>query len=303
INALRREINEGLFPLPEIFTALVHLFGSKGYANRGLEILASMDKLNYDIRHVWLVLIGKGTGFALSLPRLIVEATMEDFVSKILQDFVLDMWYSDIMLDKEAPQLIHGIIMDILAEISTRAQDINLIDLLTRDVADLVGDHSEIFRKTQAGCYLNLELPRSWAASEDIIRFCKPSKCEGEYEVSEGRSYVENSKVSECWLLMKFYSLSYGLVNHLLLESEFDLPMEVADEQMDIISFRKSSFIIRRSVTRKTTILTMKLFKNEQNIRVASVGVGAAERSHVRDTDVIDGKWVSLEAMSELKWV
>ncbi|GJS69102.1 phox-associated domain-containing protein [Tanacetum coccineum] len=92
--------------------------------------------------------IGKGTGFALSLPRVIVEAAMGDFVSKILQDFVLDMWYSDIILDKEAPQLIHGIIMDILAEISTRAQDINLIDLLTRDVADLVGDHSEIPRKT-----------------------------------------------------------------------------------------------------------------------------------------------------------
>ncbi|GJR36955.1 plastid transcriptionally active 3 [Tanacetum coccineum] len=58
MNALRRELSEGLFPLPEIFTALVHLFGSKGYANRGLEILAVMDKLNYDIRHVWLVLIG-----------------------------------------------------------------------------------------------------------------------------------------------------------------------------------------------------------------------------------------------------
>ncbi|GJW53388.1 hypothetical protein Tco_0097473 [Tanacetum coccineum] len=58
MNALRRELSEGLFPLPEIFTALVHLFGSKGYANRGLEILAAMDKLNYDIRHVWLVLIG-----------------------------------------------------------------------------------------------------------------------------------------------------------------------------------------------------------------------------------------------------
>ncbi|GKC24859.1 plastid transcriptionally active 3 [Tanacetum coccineum] len=48
MNALR-ELSEGLFLLPEIFTALVHLFGSKGYANRGLEILAAMDKLNYDI--------------------------------------------------------------------------------------------------------------------------------------------------------------------------------------------------------------------------------------------------------------
>nr|GEV91261.1 UvrD-like helicase, ATP-binding domain, P-loop containing nucleoside triphosphate hydrolase [Tanacetum cinerariifolium] len=133
----------------------------------------------------------------------------------------------------------------------------------------------------------NLELPRSWAASEDIIRFRKPSKCEGESEVSEGRSFVENSKVSESLLLMKFYSLSSGVVNLLLSESEVDLPMEVTDEQMDIISFSKSSFIIGRSGTGKTTILTMKLFQNEQDIRVASEGVGAAESSNVRD--VIDG--------------
>ncbi|GKB84025.1 E3 ubiquitin protein ligase MARCH8 isoform X2 [Tanacetum coccineum] len=55
---------------------------------------------------------------------------------KILQDFVLDMCYSDITLDKEEPQLIHVIIMDILAEISKKAQDINLIDMLTRLVLD-----------------------------------------------------------------------------------------------------------------------------------------------------------------------
>ncbi|GKC37313.1 phox-associated domain-containing protein, partial [Tanacetum coccineum] len=62
----------------------------------------------------------------------------------LIKYFVLDMWYSDITLDKEAPQLIHGIVMDNLAEISTRA-----------DVADLVGDHSELFRKSQAViCYM-----------------------------------------------------------------------------------------------------------------------------------------------------
>nr|GEX80609.1 Phox-associated domain-containing protein [Tanacetum cinerariifolium] len=54
------------------------------------------------------------------------------------------MWCSNITLDKEAPQLIHGIIMDNLAEIYTRA-----------DVADVVGDHSELFRKSQAAiCYM-----------------------------------------------------------------------------------------------------------------------------------------------------
>ncbi|KAL8255350.1 hypothetical protein R6Q59_033571, partial [Mikania micrantha] len=80
----------------------------------------------------------------------VVEAAMEGFVNKILQDFVVDLWYSDITPDKEAPQLIHAVIMDVLAEISRRVKDINLVDLLTRDVVDLVGDHLELFRKNQA---------------------------------------------------------------------------------------------------------------------------------------------------------
>ncbi|KAG5548057.1 hypothetical protein RHGRI_013676 [Rhododendron griersonianum] len=80
----------------------------------------------------------------------VVEASMEEFVNKLLQDFVTDLWYSDITPDKEAPELMHGIIMDVLAEISGRVKEINLVDLLTRDVVDLVGDHLDLFRRNQA---------------------------------------------------------------------------------------------------------------------------------------------------------
>lgn len=62
----------------------------------------------------------------------VVEASMEEFVNKLLQDFVTDLWYSDITPDKEAPELMRGIIMDVLAEISGRVKEINLVDLLTR---------------------------------------------------------------------------------------------------------------------------------------------------------------------------
>ncbi|KAI3525388.1 hypothetical protein L1887_04149 [Cichorium endivia] len=80
----------------------------------------------------------------------IVEAAMEDFINKLLQDFVCDLWYSDITPDKEAPELMRAIIMDVLAEISARVKNTNLVDLLTRDVVDLVGVHLELFRKNQA---------------------------------------------------------------------------------------------------------------------------------------------------------
>ncbi|KAJ0621838.1 putative TPR and ankyrin repeat-containing protein [Helianthus annuus] len=120
----------------------------------------------------------------------------------------------------------------------------------------------------------NLEVPRSWPASKEITRFSYLRNCEDDSEAivnpGDGRNYVENSKVSESLLLMKFYSLSRWVVSHLLSGKVFDLPMQVTDEQMDIVLFCKSSFIIGRSGgTGKTTILTMKLFQNEQDFRDA----------------------------------
>ncbi|KAI3817039.1 hypothetical protein L1987_10826 [Smallanthus sonchifolius] len=138
----------------------------------------------------------------------------------------------------------------------------------------------------------NFEVPRSWPASQKFVKLPLLSNCEGASEASEnprvGRVYVENSKVSESLVLMKFYSLSSWVVSHLLSGKELDLPMQVTDEQMDIILFGKSSFIIGRSGTGKTTILTTKLFQNEQNFRVASEWINEAESSQFKDVEVLD---------------
>ena len=58
MQTLRRELSSGLRPLHETFIALIRLFGSKGRATRGLEILAAMEKLDYDIRQAWILLVG-----------------------------------------------------------------------------------------------------------------------------------------------------------------------------------------------------------------------------------------------------
>ncbi|KAK0573842.1 hypothetical protein LWI29_014378 [Acer saccharum] len=115
----------------------------------------------------------------------------------------------------------------------------------------------------------NLEVPKTWAASSDIVRLKDLANENGSDSSGtdfDGRSYVENSKVSESLLLMKFYSLSPGIVSHLLSDRdgrELDLPFEVTDEQWEIIRFPRSTFIHARSGTGKTTILTMKLFQKE----------------------------------------
>ncbi|XP_021898145.1 LOW QUALITY PROTEIN: uncharacterized protein LOC110814870 [Carica papaya] len=57
MQSLRKELSAGLRPLHETLVALIRLFGSRGHATRGLEILASMEKLNYDIRRSWLILV------------------------------------------------------------------------------------------------------------------------------------------------------------------------------------------------------------------------------------------------------
>ncbi|KAG9447720.1 hypothetical protein H6P81_013848 [Aristolochia fimbriata] len=57
MQSLRRELSAGLRPLHETFIAIIRLFGSKGQATRGLEILAAMEKMKFDIRQAWIVLV------------------------------------------------------------------------------------------------------------------------------------------------------------------------------------------------------------------------------------------------------
>ncbi|XP_021598291.1 uncharacterized protein LOC110604440 isoform X3 [Manihot esculenta] len=80
----------------------------------------------------------------------VVEAAINDLIDKILKDFVIDLWYSEITPDKEAPELMRAVIMDAIGEISGRVKEINLVDLLTRDIIDLIGDHLDLFRRNQA---------------------------------------------------------------------------------------------------------------------------------------------------------
>ncbi|KAH9656295.1 phox domain-containing protein [Citrus sinensis] len=70
----------------------------------------------------------------------IVESAISEFIDKILKDFVVDLWYSDITPDREAPELMRSIIMDAIGEILGRVKTINLVDLLTRYINELIED-------------------------------------------------------------------------------------------------------------------------------------------------------------------
>jgi hypothetical protein len=122
----------------------------------------------------------------------------------------------------------------------------------------------------------------------EFSRFKDPSvtdtKSDFVADTSDGSSYVENSQVSESLSLMKFYALSSGVVNHLLSDREgreLDLPFEVTDQERDIILHHRSSFIVGRSGTGKTTVLTMKLFQKERLHHLAVKGCYDTENNKV----------------------
>lgn len=59
LQALKKAFIAGAKPLPETMVAVARLFGTTGQPLRGKEILAAMEKLNYNPRVAWLTLVGK----------------------------------------------------------------------------------------------------------------------------------------------------------------------------------------------------------------------------------------------------
>ncbi|WOL02316.1 hypothetical protein Cni_G11035 [Canna indica] len=100
----------------------------------------------------------------------VVEAAIEEFINKILQDFVVNLWYSSITPDKEGPDLIRTLILDMLGEISGRVKEINLVDLLTRDLVDLIGNQLDLFRKNQAEIGANIMITLSSEERDERLK-------------------------------------------------------------------------------------------------------------------------------------
>ena len=117
-----------------------------------------------------------------------------------------------------------------------------------------------------------------WDVEHDIIRYKKDCRVDAQeqHDLVDTPYAMENSKVRESFLLMKFYSLSSGVAKHLLTASdgsEIDIPFELTDEEKVIIQFPVTSFILGRSGTGKTTVLTMKMIQKEQLSLIASQGL------------------------------
>ncbi|CAI5990433.1 unnamed protein product [Closterium sp. NIES-64] len=77
-------------------------------------------------------------------------------------------------------------------------------------------------------------------------------------------SALERAPVDESVLLMKFYQLSLGSVRQLLTAAQGELPFEVNEQEALIVHYPGSLFVLGRSGTGKTTIITHRLLRLER---------------------------------------
>lgn len=104
----------------------------KVQAVRQQTYLSHLEKKQLSIDDPHLSLVTTTSKWRRKIDSPIVENALDDFINKILHDFVVDLWYSSITPDKEAPELVRTLILDVLGEISGRIKEINLVELLTR---------------------------------------------------------------------------------------------------------------------------------------------------------------------------
>ncbi|KAL0415232.1 UNVERIFIED_CONTAM: hypothetical protein Slati_3355100 [Sesamum latifolium] len=80
----------------------------------------------------------------------VVEDAIDQFTRHIVSEWVTDLWYSRITPDRQGPEELVLIMNGVLGEISSRMRNINLIDLLTRDIINILCVRLELFRESKA---------------------------------------------------------------------------------------------------------------------------------------------------------
>lgn len=136
--------------------------------------------------------------------------------------------------------------------------------------------------------------PVTWKQDAAFIRFKAPGRDSSNGSDLADSVVLEKSCVDDSILLMKFFALNSGIAHQLLTASdgsEIELPFEVNEEEARIIHHPSSSFILGRSGTGKTTVITTKLLHRQQRAWLAENGFqdrtssGEREQSTVKTTN------------------
>ncbi|KAK1439382.1 hypothetical protein QVD17_05199 [Tagetes erecta] len=180
--------------------------------------------------------------------------------------------------------------VDVMKETHLYTQVIKVWDILpfheiaglVRRLDGIIGSYThEYIDRCKARCVKRgseyREYPMKWPGTSEISQYkTHANSCDEMFIDSASRiDCIENVKVRESLILMKFYSLSTAAVNTVMYGCDgrdLGIPFELNEQEKNVVSFDKSSFILGRSGTGKTTVLTMKLFQNEQLHHLACEG-------------------------------
>jgi hypothetical protein len=153
--------------------------------------------------------------------------------------------------------------------------DASVVKALKTFILQLHFKTMTIFFNLNSSFFVNrkIEFPLSWPRSANIQKF----KSVGTNNTKKGDSVpsedekdaAQNSMIEESTLLMKFCSITPDYTRASCDSIEVDLPFELTEAQRNIIVFPRSTFLLGRSGTGKTTVLTTKMIRNEKLHHVA----------------------------------
>ncbi|KAK9102666.1 hypothetical protein Sjap_019920 [Stephania japonica] len=92
------------------------------------------------------VLAGENSCWRIKVNSSVVEAAIDQFTRHLVSEWVTDLWYSRLTPDKDGPEELIQLINGVVGEVSCRVKDINILDLLTRDIINLFCTHLELYR-------------------------------------------------------------------------------------------------------------------------------------------------------------
>ncbi|CAA0837247.1 Unknown protein [Striga hermonthica] len=96
-----------------------------------------------------LKLVPERSDWKLKVSSPVVEEAIDQFTRHIVSEWVTDLWYSRVTPDRQGPEEIVLVMNGVIGEISSRMRNINLIDLLTRDIICIVSRRLELFRASK----------------------------------------------------------------------------------------------------------------------------------------------------------
>ncbi|CAH8370068.1 unnamed protein product [Eruca vesicaria subsp. sativa] len=206
----------------------------------------------------------------------VVEVAINDFVDKIIDDNV-NSWYSKITPDKEFPELIRGVIMNALGEISARVKKINIVGLI-RDIVDLMGDHLDSFRRNQAAVGTDLMKTLSSGERDKMLK--------GRLMASGELYTVLVSKESVYKVLPEIVS---SILSLLLRPQEYQCPL-VRTIARDILTSLVVQPLVDFASPEHINVCTKQFLREEQSVNHAKSSASDNQAKNINLTKVNEQK-------------